>query len=68
MDGLRDYQAKWSKSKRERQIPYDITYMESKIWHKGTYLWNRNRHIDIENRCGCQGGEKVGEDGVGVWG
>ena len=25
MDGLRDYQAKWSKSKRERQIPYDLT-------------------------------------------
>ena len=27
MDGLRDYHTKWSKSDRERQIPYDITYM-----------------------------------------
>ena len=27
MDGLRDYHTKWSKSERERQIPYDITYM-----------------------------------------
>ena len=27
MDGPRDYHAKWSKSKRETQIPYDITYM-----------------------------------------
>ena len=23
MNGPRDYQAKWNKSKRERQIPYD---------------------------------------------
>ena len=27
MDGHRDYPTKWSKSDRERQIPYDITYM-----------------------------------------
>ena len=27
MDGPRDYHTKWSTSERERQIPYDITYM-----------------------------------------
>ena len=27
MDGPRDYHTKWSKSEREWQIPYDITYM-----------------------------------------
>ena len=27
MDATRDYHTKWSKSDRERQIPYDITYM-----------------------------------------
>ena len=27
MDGPRDYHTKWSKSDRERQIPYAITYM-----------------------------------------
>ena len=27
MDELRDYHMKWSKSDRERQKPYDITYM-----------------------------------------
>ena len=27
MDGPRDYHAKWSKSEREKQILYDITYM-----------------------------------------
>ena len=27
MDGPRDDHTKWSKPERERQIPYDITYM-----------------------------------------
>ena len=27
MDGPRDYHTKWGKLERERQIPYDITYM-----------------------------------------
>ena len=27
MDATRDYHTKWSNSERERQIPYDITYM-----------------------------------------
>ena len=27
MDATRDYQTKWSKSEKEKQIPYDITYM-----------------------------------------
>ena len=27
MHATRDYDTKWSKSERERQIPYDITYM-----------------------------------------
>ena len=26
-EATRDYHTKWSKSERERQIPYDITYM-----------------------------------------
>ena len=27
MDATRDYHTKWSKSERERQTPYDITYV-----------------------------------------
>ena len=27
MDATRDYHTKWSKSERDRQIPYDITYV-----------------------------------------
>ena len=29
MDGPRNDHTKWSKSERERQIPYDITYMRN---------------------------------------
>ena len=36
MDGTRDSHIEWSKSERERQIPYDITYLESNIGHKWT--------------------------------
>ena len=32
-------------------------YVESKIWHKWTYLQNRNRLIDIENRLVLAKGE-----------
>ena len=34
MERPRDYRTKWSKSERNRQIPYDILNVESKIWHK----------------------------------
>ena len=51
MDGLRDYYVKWSKSDRERQISYGITYMWNlKKWYKWTYIQNRNRLTDIENK------------------
>ena len=30
MDGSRDYHTKWSKSDRERQVSYNIIYVESK--------------------------------------
>ena len=52
-DGPRDYHTKWSKSDRERQISYDITHMWNLIfkkWYKWTYLQNRNRLTDIENK------------------
>ena len=29
MTGPGDYSTKWSKSERERQIPYDVTYMKN---------------------------------------
>ena len=38
MDGPRDYDTKWSKSGREKQVAYDITY----IWNlkRSTYGTN----------------------------
>ena len=43
--------------KKTNSIWYHL-YLESKIWHKCTYLWNRNRFTDVdrEQTCGCQGG------------
>ena len=51
MDGTRDHHTKWSKTDRERQISYGITYMwHLKKWYKTTYLQNRSRLTDIENK------------------
>ena len=66
MDGTRGYHTKWWKSERERQIWYHL-YVESKKQHKWTYLRNRNRLTDIENRLvpgvgGGRHGEWVGID------
>ena len=67
MDGPRDY-TKLNKS--EGQIPCNITlYVDSEIWHKWTYLQNRNRLTDIHRHrdqiCGCQGGGREGERWIG---
>ena len=36
---------------REKQISYDITYMQNlKQRYKSTYLHNRNRATDVENK------------------
>ena len=68
MDGPRGYYAKWNKSDRERQMPYDFTYMWNlKKWYKWTYLQNRNRLTDIENKLMVTKGETVGRDKLGIW-
>ena len=67
MDGPRDYHTKWSKSERERQVSYDITYMWNlKKGYKWTYLQNRNRPTDIENKLMVTKGERWGRDKLGV--
>ena len=56
-------------SQRKTNTKWYHLYVESKIWHKWTYLWSGNRLIDLESRpCGCQGEGCWGKDGVGVWG
>ena len=67
MDGPRDYHTKWSKSDRERQILYDITYMWNiKRWYKWIYLQNRKRLTDMENKLMVTKGEG-GRNKLGVW-
>ena len=36
---------------------------QKKIWHKWTYLWNRNRLTDVENRLVVASG-RMGEGGL----
>ena len=61
MDGPGDYHTKWSKSDRERQISYGTAYMWNlKKWYQWTYLQNRNRHTDIENKLMVIKGERLG--------
>ena len=53
----------------ERQISCDITYMWSlKKRYKLTYLQNRNRVTDVENKLMVTGGgERRGRDKLGDW-
>ena len=69
MDGPRDYHTKSSKSERERQIPYDITFMWNLKYDTNELMYkNRNRLTDIEKRLVVAKGEKgLGRDGLGVW-
>ena len=46
MDGPRDNQTKWSKSEKERQIPYDISYM----WNPKSDTSEPNNEIKKESR------------------
>ena len=51
IDDSRDCHTEWSKSERERQISYNITYMWNLgKWYRWTYLQSRNRVTDIENK------------------
>ena len=63
MAGPRDFQTEWSK----RKIEYDIVY----IWnitkgYKWTYLQNRSRVTDIENKHDYQG-IREGRDTLEDW-
>ena len=45
--------------KRKTNTIWYHLHAESKIWHKRTYLWNRNRITNIENRLVVVKGEGV---------
>ena len=66
----RDTYTKWSKSERERQIPYDITYMWNLKYDTNEPFCKTEKqtHRHGEQTCGCQGGGGREWDGLGVWG
>ena len=67
MDATRDYYTKWSKSERERQIPYDITYMWNLKYGTNEPIYKAEIHRDREQICGFQGLGGRERGGLGVW-
>ena len=68
MGGPRDCHTGWNKSERERKKSYDTAYIWTlkNKWYKWTYLQNRNRVIDVENKLMVTGGKVVvGRDKLG---
>ena len=56
---LRKGRTQWSKSEREKQILYNIVYMWNlEKWYRWTYLQNRNRVTDVENKLTVTNGER----------
>ena len=56
-------------SERERQIPYDITYMRNLKYGTDEPIYKTETDSDIENRPVVAKGEWGRErDGQGVWG
>ena len=53
MHGTRD--SKWSKSGRERQIPYDITYIWNLIYGTNGPFHRKETPGFLEQTCGCKG-------------
>ena len=54
------------KSKRERQIPYDVTYMWNLKYDTNEPIY-KTEHRHREQTCGCQGVGGWGREGLGVW-
>ena len=60
MDATRDYHTKWGKSERERQIPYDITYMWNLKYGTNERIYKTEIDSDIENRLVAAKGRRGG--------
>ena len=64
MVGTSDSHTERSKSERERQIPYDITYTWTLIYSTNEPFYRKDSHGLGEQICGCQGGEGGGGSGM----
>ena len=52
-------------SERERQIPYDITYMWNLKYDTNKLTKQKHTHRHREHICDCQGGGEMGEGRLG---
>ena len=64
--GPRDYYTKWSKSQRERQISYDITYMQKLKCDTNELLYDTETDSTTQSRHVVAKEDGVRE-GLGVW-
>ena len=73
-DATRDDHTKQSKSERQRQIPYDITYVWNLQYDRNKLIYEtemtlsmkqKQSHRHREQTVGCQGGERWGRNGMG---
>ena len=62
MDGPRDYHTKWSQTEKDKYQWYHLYVESKKKCDKWTYLQNRNRLTDAENKLTITQGE--GEGGI----
>ena len=60
MDATRDSHPELSKSERERQISYDITYNWNLIYGTNELFHRKKTIVDLENRLIVAKGEGVG--------
>ena len=67
MDGPRDYHTKWSKSNREKQIPWYHLYVEAKkMIQINLFTKEKQTHRHRKQTYGYQRGSR-GRDKLGVW-
>ena len=67
MGGPQDCHSELSKSERKKLILYINAYMcNLEKWHKQSYLKNRNRGSDIENKCIDTKGGRRGLRSTGI--
>ena len=66
VDGPRNYHTKWSKSERERQIPYNITYTWNLKYDTNEHICEtETRLTETENTFVVAKGEGAGEGWIG---
>ena len=64
MDATTGYRTNLSKTEKERQIPYDITYMWN-IKYDTNYLSTKQKQTHRKQTSDCQGGEGCGRHDLG---